>query len=159
MEKSHIIPLNERNFPTWKVQIKMHLIALELYNIIEEVETAPADMSSAEFRKLSNRRNKALATIVLAVEPKLLYLLGDHTDPVKVWKTLINTFQKKTWTNKLRLKNKLYSVKLCRGNNLQEHIKQFVELFVVIAVVGITHLISLSWSLVLYRVLVMLVFM
>ena len=123
MEKSHIIPLNERNFPTWKVQMKMHLIALELYNIIEEVETAPADVSSAEFRKFSNRRNKALVTIVLAVEPKLLYLLGDPTYPVEVWKTLINTFQKKTWANKFRLNKKLYSMKLCRGNNLQEHIK------------------------------------
>ena len=60
MEKSNIIPLNERNFPTWKVQMKMHLISLELYNIIEEVETAPDDVSSAEFRKFTNRRNKAL---------------------------------------------------------------------------------------------------
>ena len=129
MEKSHIIPLNEINFPTWKVQIKMHLIATEFYNIIEEVETAPEDMSYAEFRKFSNGRNKALATIVLAVEPKLLYLLGDPRDPVEVWKTLINTFQKKTWANKLRLKKKLHSMKLCRGNDLQEHIKQFVKLF------------------------------
>ena len=47
--------------------MKMHLIATELYNIIEEVETAPEDVSSAEFRKFSNRRNIALATIVLAV--------------------------------------------------------------------------------------------
>ena len=60
MEKSHIIPLNVRNFPTWKVQIKMHLIETEVYNIIEEVESAPEDVSSAEFRKFSNRRNKAL---------------------------------------------------------------------------------------------------
>ena len=133
MEKSHIIPLNERNFPTWKVQMKMHLIATEHYNIIEEVETAPDDVSSAEFRKFSNRRNKA---IVLAVEPKLLYLLGDPTDPVEVWKKLIHTFQKKTWDNKLRLKKKLYSMKLCRGNDLQKHIKQFVELFAEQAVIG-----------------------
>ena len=136
MEKSHIIPLNERNFPMWKVQMKMHLIATELYNIIEEVETSPQDASSAEFRKFSNGQNKTLAIIVLAVEPKLLYLLRDPTDPVKVWKTLIDKFQKKTWANKLRLKKKLYSMKVCRGNDLQEHIKQFVEMFAELAVIG-----------------------
>ena len=107
MKKSHIISLNERNFPTWKVQMKIHLISLELCNIIQEVETAPDDVSSSEFRKFSNRRNKALATVVVAVEPKLFHLLGDPTDPVEVWKKLINTFQKKTWANKLRLKKKL----------------------------------------------------
>ena len=63
MEKSHIIPLHEMNFTTWKVKMKMHLIATELYNIIEEVETAPEDVSSAEFRKFSNRRNIALAQL------------------------------------------------------------------------------------------------
>ena len=31
---------------------------------------------------------------------------------------------------------KLYSMKLCRGNDLQEHIKQFVELFAELAVIG-----------------------
>ena len=119
MERSRIIPSNEMNFPTWKVQMKMHLIATELYNIIEEVETAQEDVSSAEFTKFGNRRNKALATILLAVEPKLLYFVGDHRDPVKVWKTLIDTFQKKTWANKLRLKKKLYSMKLCRGTTFK----------------------------------------
>ena len=99
--------------------MKMHLVVLELYTIIEKVETAPDDESSAEFRKVSNRRNKALATIALAVEPKLLYLLVDPTDPVEVWKTLNNTFQKKTWANKLRLKKKLYSMKLCRGTTFK----------------------------------------
>ena len=70
----------------------------------EEVETAPEDVSSAEFRKFSNRRNKALAPIVLVVEPKLLYLFRNLTDTVKVWKTLIENLSEKGWANKLRIK-------------------------------------------------------
>ena len=31
------------------------------------------------------RRDKALATIVLSVDPMLLYLIGDPEDPVVVW--------------------------------------------------------------------------
>ena len=44
-----------------------------------------------------------LATIVLAVETSLLYLIGDPEDPVAVWQKLQNQFQKKTWVNKLAL--------------------------------------------------------
>ena len=47
-----------------------------------------------------------------------------------------NIFQRKTWANKLRLKNKLYSMKLCRRNDLQEHTKQFVEPFEELAGIG-----------------------
>ncbi len=32
--------------------------------------------------KLLNRKDRALATIVLAVEPSLLYLIGDPEDPI-----------------------------------------------------------------------------
>ena len=48
--------------------------------------------------------NRALATIVLAVEPKLFYLLRDPVDPTIVRKKLQDTFQKKSWANKLRSK-------------------------------------------------------
>ena len=47
------------------------------------------------------RTDKALAQIVLFIQPSLLYLLGDPEDPVVVWKKLENQYQKKTWANKL----------------------------------------------------------
>jgi hypothetical protein len=54
--------------------------------------------------KFAARKDKALA-IVLAVEPKLLYLVGtDPVDPVVVWKALADHFQRNTWANKLELK-------------------------------------------------------
>lgn len=40
------------------------------------------------------RRNRALAIIVLSVELSLLYLIGDPEDPVSVWEKLTN-FRKK----------------------------------------------------------------
>ena len=41
-----------------------------------------------------------LATIVLSVEPSLLYLIGDPEDPIAVWRKLGDQFQKKAWVNK-----------------------------------------------------------
>ena len=49
------------------------------------------------YAKFMARRDRALATIVLSVEPSLLYLIGDPVaDPVAVWQKLADQFQKKT---------------------------------------------------------------
>ncbi len=36
-----VIPLNEKNYPTWKVQCKMALIRDNLWGIVNETEVAP----------------------------------------------------------------------------------------------------------------------
>ena len=72
----------------------------------------------------------------MAVDPKLLYLIGDPIDPIVVWGKLQDTFQKKSWSNKLRLKRKLYSLKLADNGNLQEHLKALVEIFDALAILG-----------------------
>ena len=67
-----------------------------LWDIVNGTETAPTEGVERQ-AKFAMRQDKALAMIVLAVEPSLLYLLGsDPTDPVVVWKTLADQFQRKT---------------------------------------------------------------
>ena len=88
------------------------------------------------FNKFNKRCNRALATIVLAIEPSLLYLIGDPKDPVLVWKTLQDTYQKKSWTNVLDLKRKLYNMKMQRNDSLQTHLKTLTEIFDSLSIVG-----------------------
>eukprot|EP00095_Tigriopus_kingsejongensis_P011800 maker-scaffold71_size417697-snap-gene-0.16 protein:Tk11800 transcript:maker-scaffold71_size417697-snap-gene-0.16-mRNA-1 annotation:"hypothetical protein THAOC_09262" len=45
--------------------------------------TAPTDEDSQEYQSIVGRCDKALATIVLAVKPSLLDLLGDPEDPAR----------------------------------------------------------------------------
>ena len=74
--------------------------------------------------KFAARKDRALATIVLSVNPSLLYIIGDNPeDPIAVWEKLAGQFQKKTWANKLELRRKLYSLRLKDGDSVQEHIK------------------------------------
>ena len=132
-----IVPLNEKNYATWKIQMKMYLVKEDLFSIIDGTETAPNGSADEKTRqKFASRRSKALASIVLAVDPKLLYLLGDPTDPIEVWKKLQATFQKKTWSNKFRLKKRLFNLKLEAGGELQAHLKTLTEIFEELAVVG-----------------------
>ncbi|KAF2347659.1 Integrase catalytic core [Trinorchestia longiramus] len=62
--------------------------------------------------------------------------MGNPTDPVEVWRKLQNTFQKKSWANKFRLKKKLFNMKLENGQNLQDHLKVCVKLFEELAIIG-----------------------
>ena len=68
-----------------------------LWNIVNGTETAPSSVDADRRAKFATRRDRALATIVLSVEPSLLYLLGDPEDQVTVWQKLANQFEKKTW--------------------------------------------------------------
>ena len=130
-----IVPLNGKNYPTWKVQCRMALMKDGLWGIVDGTETDPGGEGEAHKKFVSNR-DRALAIVVLSVDPSLLYLLGDPKDPVVVWKQLSDQFQKKTWANKLELRRKLYSLQLKEGGSVQEHIKRITELFEALAVIG-----------------------
>ena len=125
-----IVPLKGSNYPTWKVQCR---VKDGLWSIVNGTEAIPDEGDADARAKLVARRDRALALIVLSVEPSLLYLLGDPEDPVVVWKKLSDQFQKKTWANKLELRRRLYSLK---RREVQEHIRKMIEIFEELAVIG-----------------------
>ena len=46
---------------------------------------------------------EALATIILAVDLSLLYLIGKPENPIVIWKKLANQYVKKGWATRLDL--------------------------------------------------------
>ena len=64
-----VVPLNSSNYSTWKVQCKMALIKDGLWGIVSGTEREPTEGDEARV-KLAAKRDKALATIVLAMEPR-----------------------------------------------------------------------------------------
>ena len=132
-----MVPLKQGNYATWKLQCQMALMKENLWGIVSQTENPPGDEASVDaVAKYRARKDQALATIVLSIEPSLLYLLGEPKDPIDVWKKLESQFQKKTWANKLVLRRKLHSLRLKEGEPVQRHIKQMTELFNELAVVG-----------------------
>ena len=134
--KTVIVPLNGKNYPTWKVQCRMALMKESLWGIISGTEETPGEDNADTRRKFMARRDRALAIMVLAVDPLLLYLLGDPEDPKAVWKKQEEQFQPKAWSNKLQLRRKLYALKLKKGGSVNEHIKTMSEIFKGLAVIG-----------------------
>jgi len=84
-------------------------------------------MPAAAVAACNSRKDKALATLVLSVEPSLLCLIEDTEDPNTVWMKPSNQFSKKSW--KLELRRKLHSMKLKLGDSVQEHFRLITELF------------------------------
>ena len=62
----------------------MVLVRDGLWGIVNRPETAPSEEEADRCSKFLARRDHALATIVLAAEPSLLYLIGDPENPVVV---------------------------------------------------------------------------
>ena len=133
--KTAIVPLTGANYPMWKVQCKMSLMKDGLWGIVDGSETAP-DKAEGAYSKFISQKNRALAIIVLSVDPSLLYLIADPTDPTVVWEKLSTQFQKKTWANKLALHRRLHSLRLKEGQSVQEHMKALTEIFNEMSVVG-----------------------
>ena len=129
-----IVPLNDKNFATWKIQIKMTLLREELWGYVtgSVVEVAP---SSDGYNKYLIKRDRALGILVMSVSPNLLYLIGDPENPKTVFDKLCDVFQKKTWANRLRLRKRLYSMQLS-GKSEHQHLKDFVDIFNELAVLG-----------------------
>ena len=90
----------------------MLLIKNQMFGIVNIPEVAPAEGTTAELVKFNAREDQALAIIFPSIQPKFLYIIGDPTDPTVFWGKLQDTFQKKSWVNKLRLGRRLCNVKL-----------------------------------------------
>ena len=115
----------------------MALMKDGLWGIVNRTKIAPAE--AEPLAKFNTIRDKALAIVVLSVDPTLLYLVGDPMKPIEVWKKLADQFQKKTWANKLHMRKKLYSLRLQEGGSVQDHIKTMTETFNALAVIGDTN--------------------
>ena len=84
-----ILPLKGTNFPSWKLRCKMALVREGLWGIVALTEKGPDATTEADkHAKFMGQSDCALATIVLAIDPSLLYLIGDPVDPAAVWKKL-----------------------------------------------------------------------
>ena len=131
-----IVPLNGANDPTWKIQCRMALMHDGVWGIVDGSEVAPPTTDD-RYQKFMSRSNKVLATIVLSLDPSLLYHIGDPQDSKTVWTKLSVQFQKKTWENKLVLRRRLHALQLKEGDSVQDHIKAMTETFNELAIVGV----------------------
>ena len=64
-----VVPLSGKNYPTWKGQCRMALMKDSLWNIVKGTESPPPTSQTKKYQKYVARKDRALAIIVLSVDP------------------------------------------------------------------------------------------
>ncbi len=127
-ERLEIVQLSGGNYTIWKVQCMRTLVRESLWKFVEG--TQPVVREGEEgYAKYIEKHNRALALVVLLIDPRLLYLIGEPDNPATVWTTLKEQFMKKSWANKPVLRRKLHSLQLKEGSSVKSNIQELTELF------------------------------
>lgn len=79
----------------------------------------PAYMNDADY-KLQDE--KAHSTILLSLSDEVLYEVADQETAARVWLNLEALYMTKSLTNKLLLKQRLFSLRMKEGSALKEHL-------------------------------------
>ena len=67
---------------------------------------------------------KAHSTILLSLDDHIITEVADQATSVELWKNLQSLYTTKSLTNKLLLKQRLFSVRMQSGTPLQEHLEK-----------------------------------
>ncbi|GJT66197.1 retrovirus-related pol polyprotein from transposon TNT 1-94 [Tanacetum coccineum] len=78
-----------------------------------------ADMTDVKY---SSQDEKAHSTILLSLSDEVLYEVADEETAAGVWKKLEKLYMTKSLTNKLLLKQRLFSPRMKEGSTLKDHL-------------------------------------
>ena len=114
-----IVPFNGNNYATWKLQCKVALMRDGLFSIVSGTEEEPT--RAEDLAKFNLRKDRALSTIILSMEPSQLYLVGpeEESNPTGLWFKLETIYQQTSFSNRLTLRKKLTTLRLKNGESLQ----------------------------------------
>lgn len=143
VNKNLVEKLNNHNFETWSVRVKMLLIRDDLWEFIEsdcpvpvKEENSDVITNLAEINLWLKRDQKAIATIVLLIDDTQLSLIRNSTTSKEVWKTLRDYHQKGTLTNKVSILKMICRLQLNENESMEKHLYKLDELFQRFANIG-----------------------
>ena len=104
--------LTSDNFFSWKFNMRMCLIGMDLFDIVQGTETLPESASQEKKQRFKKRENQALAKICLNVSPSLQIYVRNAKTGKEAWESLLNRFEEKTLSRQVEFRRKLYATRL-----------------------------------------------
>ncbi|GKA77551.1 hypothetical protein Tco_0784012 [Tanacetum coccineum] len=105
------------NFSLWWIKIRALLKQQGIWAPLASPKLA--DMTDAKY---NSQDEKAHFTILLSLLDEVLYEVVDKEMVAGVWKKLEKLYMIKSLTNKLLLKQHLFSLRMKEGSSLKEHL-------------------------------------
>ncbi|TXG72685.1 hypothetical protein EZV62_001264 [Acer yangbiense] len=133
---------------TWRLKI-LRLWSLQQKTHLEKKWKVPARQKSSRpskvQKKLSDSMNDeqkndmlemTLGTIILNLSDNVLREVNDETTACNVWKKLESLYMTKSLTNKIRLKERLFSFKMDFSKGLGQNLDEFKKMIIELANAG-----------------------
>ena len=114
--------LTTENYHSWKFNMKMYLIAKDLWEIVQGKEANDENATPEVQRKFRKRENVALATICLSISSNLQIYVRNAKSSKEAWDILGNHFEEKSLSKKIFYRRKLYAARLQKGMDIMAHI-------------------------------------
>jgi hypothetical protein len=107
------------SFVIWQLQIK--IVLTQLY-IRKALQPRPTDMIDDKWEDLDE---KALSALQLNLSPDVLREVMSAKSAAELWKKFEELYMTKILANKLRLKERLYTIRMAEGTFIQSHLNEF----------------------------------
>ena len=120
--------LTADNYHSWKFNMKMCLIGIDLWEIFTGTEIMDNDLSDAENWNFKKRENQALTAICPGISTNLQIYVRSSETAQDAWENLEKHFQLKTPSKKIFIKGSYISLKWKKGQNTTEHVNHIKTL-------------------------------
>eukprot|EP00795_Rhopilema_esculentum_P004463 gene4463-20707_t len=100
----------------------MYLIGKDLWELVTGEETLNAAANPEQQRRFRKRENVALATVCLSVETSLQIYVRSAKNAKEAWDNLEQHFERKSLSQKIFYRRKLYSARMGKGAKMIDHI-------------------------------------
>ena len=114
---------NEKNdFSLWCVKMRALLVQEGLWKALKGKDALPATLSDEEKEDLLERAHSA---ILLSLGDKVLREIVDKETAVGLWLKLESRYMTKSLTNRLYMKQRLYTIRMKEGTLVSDRLDEF----------------------------------
>jgi hypothetical protein len=119
------------SFVIWQIQIKAVITKL---CVRKALQPRPADMTDDKWEDLDE---KALSALQLSLSPDVLREVMNAKSAAELWNKLEELYMTKSLANKLRLKERIYTIHMAEGTSIQSHLNEFNSIIVDLEIVDV----------------------
>ena len=113
------------SFALWQVRMLAILSSHGVKDAVFGRDELPDAITDKKWRDMDD---KALSIVQLYLSNGTLQEVMEEKTAKDLWEKLQNTYMKKSLTNRLRLKSRLYTLRMLEGGSVSEHISEFASI-------------------------------
>ena len=114
----------KNSFGLWQIKMKALLKQQQIWLPLAPKTTTAGSEDGLTDGQLAVMEKKAHSTILLSLDDHIITEVADQVTAVELWLKLESLYMTKSLTNKLLLKQRLFSLRMQSGTPLREHLEK-----------------------------------